>query len=181
MKTEKHEKIILIDADVIFHLFRAERISLLKELYHGRIYVLDLVIEELKSFAPSQLDFIVKLGVLQEMSFPTSNAQILAEYTRLKKEDKGKGESACMAVCRYQKNIIASNNLRDIKNYCQQFEIEYLTTMDILAVGFLKNKLTVAEADYCIYLIKSQRGKLPRYDKIEDFIKTEFDKEKVKY
>jgi predicted nucleic acid-binding protein len=181
MKTGKHEKVILVDADVIFHLFRADRMSLLKELYDGRIYVLDVVIEELKSFAPSQLAFIIKLGILQEMSFPTSDAQILTEYARLKKEDKGKGESACMAVCRYQKNIIASNNLRDIKTYCQQFEIEYLTTMDILAVGFLKEKLTAAEADYCIYLIKSQRGKLPRYDKIEEFIRTEFDNKKVNY
>jgi predicted nucleic acid-binding protein len=181
MKTERHEKLILVDADVIFHLFRAERMSLLKELYEGRMYVLDMVVEELKSFAPSQLDFIIKLGILQEMSFPTSNKEILSEYNRLKKEDKGKGESACMAVCRYQKNIIASNNLKDIKPYCQQFLIEYLTTMDILAVGYLKGKLTVAEADYCIYVIKSQRGKLPRYDKIEDFIKTEFDKEKVNY
>jgi predicted nucleic acid-binding protein len=181
MKTERHEKLILVDADVIFHLFRAERMSLLKELYEGRIYVLDLVVEELKSFAPSQLDFIIKLGILQEMNFPTSNKDILSEYNRLKKEDKGKGESACMAICRYQKNIIASNNLKDIKPYCQQFQIEYLTTMDILAVSFLKKKLTAAEVDYCIYLIKSERGKLPRYDKIEDFIKTEFDKEKINY
>jgi hypothetical protein len=181
MKTERHEKLILVDADVIFHLFRAERMSLLKELYKGRIYVLDLVVEELKSFAPSQLDFIIKLGILQEMNFPTSNREILSEYNRLRKEDKGKGESACMAVCRHQKNIIASNNLKDIKPYCQQFQIEYLTTMDILAVSFLKKKLTAAEADYCIYLIKSQRGKLPLYDKIEDFVKMEFDKEKINY
>lgn len=181
MKTEKHEKIILVDADVIFHLFRAERLSLLKELYDGRIYVLDVVLEELKSFAPSQLGFVLGLGILQEMPFPTSNSDILSEYSRLKKEDKGKGESACMAVCRFQKNIIASNNLRDIKPYCQQFQIEYLTTMDILAVGHLKEKLTVAEADYCIYLIKSQRGKLPHYNKIEDFIKAEFEMEKLKY
>lgn len=181
MKTERDEKIILVDADVIFHLFRADRMSLLKELYKGRIYILDLVVEELKSFAPSQLDFIIKLGILQEMNFPTSNKEILSEYNRLRKEDKGKGESACMAVCRHQKNIIASNNLKDIKPYCQQFQIEYLTTMDILAVSFLKKKLTAAEADYCIYLIKSQRGKLPHYDKIEEFVKMEFDKEKINY
>lgn len=181
MKTERHEKLILVDADVIFHLFRAERMSLLKELYPGRVFILDLVMEELKSFASSQIDFVIKLGILKEMPFPTSSGEILMEYNRLKREDKGKGESACMAVCRYQKNIIASNNLRDIKTYCEQFEIEYLTTMDILAIGFLKEKLTVAEADYCIHLIKSQRGRLPNYDKIEDFIKAEFDRNKLTY
>ncbi|MBI3218564.1 MAG: hypothetical protein HYZ44_03560 [Bacteroidetes bacterium] len=181
MKTEEHEKLILIDADVIFHLFRAERLSLLKELYPGRVLILDVVMEELKSFASSQLEFIIKLGILREMTFPTSSSEILTEYNRLKREDKGKGESACMAVCRFQKNIIASNNLSDIEPYCKEFEIEYLTTMDILAVGFLKGKLTAAEADYSIHIIKSQRGRLPNYNKVEDFIKDKFDMKKTNY
>lgn len=178
---EKPEKRILIDADVIFHLFRADRLSVLKELYQGRIYILDLVVEELKSFAPSQLAMITGLGILQEMSFPTSNKDILQEYTRLRNENKGKGESACMAVCRHNDNIIASNNTKDIKHYCEQFNIQYLTTMDVLAVGYLKGMLTAAEGDYCIYLIKVQSKKFSKHDQIQDYVDNNFDKEKLNY
>jgi predicted nucleic acid-binding protein len=180
MKTEGHEKLILIDADVIIHLFKAERLTILKELYEGRIYVLDYVLEELKSMAPFQLGIILGLKILQEMKFPTNRIEVLLEYNKLKKT-MGKGESACMAVCRYQKDILASSNLKDIKPYCEEHQIEYLTTLDILAIAYLKKKMTSAEIDHCIYQIKSKQSRLPRYDKIEDFIKVEFDKEKINY
>jgi predicted nucleic acid-binding protein len=180
MKTEKHEKLILIDADVIIHLFKAERLTILKELFEGRIYVLDYVLEELKSMAPFQLGIILGLKILQEMKFPTNRMEVLLEYNKLKKT-MGKGESACMAICRYQKDILASSNLKDIKPYCEEHQIEYLTTLDILAIAYLKKKMTVAEVDHCIYQIKSKQSRLPRYDKIEDFIKTEFDTKKTSY
>lgn len=180
MKMEKGEKIILIDADVIIHLSKAERLTILKELYDGRIYVLDYVLEELKSIAPFQLGIILGLGILREMKFPTTNVDIFLEYNHLKKA-MGKGESACMAVCRYQENILASSNLRDIKPYCQAHHIKYLTTLDVLSVGYLKGKLTLEEVDYCIHLIKSKQSKLPKYDEIQKYIATGFDKSKVDY
>lgn len=181
MKTEKHEKIILIDADVIIHLIKAGQLSLLKELYPSRVYALDMVMEELKSINATQLTMILGLEIFQQMPFPTSNPEMFREYVRLKKAGKGKGESACMAVCRYQKDIIASNNLKDIGAYCQEFQIQYLTTMDILAIGYKKNKLTQADADYAIYLIKSRGGKLPNYNEIEQYILKAFDHDKLKY
>lgn len=180
MKTEKHEKLILVDADVIIHLFKAERLTILKELFEGRIYVLDYVLEELKSMAPFQLGIVLGLKILQEIKFPTQQTEVLLEYNRLKKT-MGKGESACMAVCRYQKDILASSNLKDIKPYCEEHQIEYLTTMDILAIACLKKKMTAAEVDYCIYQIKSKQSRLPKYDKIEDYIKAEFDSKKLSY
>ncbi|MFY8036014.1 MAG: hypothetical protein ACOVMQ_02545 [Cyclobacteriaceae bacterium] len=177
---EKHEKLILVDADVIIHLSKADRLTILKELFDGRIYVLDYVLEELKLMAPFQLNVILGLKILQEMKFPTNRAEVLLEYNKLKKT-MGKGESACMAVCRYQKDILASSNLKDIKSYCEEHQIEYLTTLDILAIACLKKKMTAEEVDLCIYQIKRKQSKLPKYDKIEDFIKVEFDRKKVNY
>jgi predicted nucleic acid-binding protein len=180
MKTERHEKLILVDADVIIHLSKADRLTILKELFEGRIYVLDYVLEELKLMAPFQLAIILGLKILQEMKFPTNRAEVLLEYNKLKKT-MGKGESACMAVCRYQKDILASSNLKDIKPYCEEHQIEYLTTLDILAIAYLKKKMTAAEVDHSIYQIKSKQSRLPKYDKIEDFIRAEFDKKKITY
>ncbi len=49
-----------------------------------------------------------------------------------------KGESACMAYCRYTSNIIGSSNLRDIKKYCNNHKIVYLTTIDFLYYAWLR-------------------------------------------
>lgn len=180
MKMEIHEKLILVDADVIIHLSKADRLTILKELFEGRIYVLDHVLEELKLMAPFQLRIILGLKILQEMKFPTNRPEVLQEYNQLKKQ-MGKGESACMAVCRYQKNILASSNLKDIKSYCKEHHIQYLTTLDILAIANLKKKMTAEEVNRCIYQIKSKQSRLPKYDRIEDYIRLEFDHRKTNY
>lgn len=39
---------ILVDADVLIHLFKAEMISILNQLYPGRVFMLDVVLSELK-------------------------------------------------------------------------------------------------------------------------------------
>lgn len=45
-------------------------------------------------------------------------------------------ESACLAYAKFNKDILASSNLRDIKKYCSFHDIEYLTTIDLLKVGY---------------------------------------------
>lgn len=42
----------------------------------------------------------------------------------------GRGESACMVYCRYNKDIIGSSNLKDITSYCDEHEIVYLPVVD---------------------------------------------------
>lgn len=46
-----------------------------------------------------------------------SEKRIIQEYYRLKNKF-GKGESACMAYCRYSNDVIGSSNLKDILSYC---------------------------------------------------------------
>lgn len=52
---------ILLDAEVIIHFYKADRLSLLQELYKGRLLVLDFVLEELlrnKTIAPYVENFL---------------------------------------------------------------------------------------------------------------------------
>ncbi len=83
------------------------------------------------------------------MNFPL-NPKFLLEYAELIKKF-GEGEAACMAVARYDNDIIASNNLRDIKAYCKVHQISYLTTMDILYIAYKKGIMTEANVDEFIY------------------------------
>ncbi len=172
---------ILLDADVIIHFYKADRLSVLQELYKGRLLILDFVLEELmrnKTIAPHVENFL-RFKVIEEYTFPSKDEQILKEYAQLSKT-KGKGESACMAVCRYQNNILASSNLRDIKPYCEQHRIAYLTTMDILAIACKKGVMLSKECDEAIKAIISKQSKLP-YDNLNDYLVKDFKMEKCQY
>jgi hypothetical protein len=95
---------------------------------------------------------LIKKGTFKRLSFPTSKSTIRQEYLRLCSDGRGAGESACMAVARYDDDIIASNNLRDIRQYCSVHEILYLTTLDILYIAYKKGVMTEAEVDHFLYL-----------------------------
>lgn len=171
---------ILLDADVVIHFYKADRLSVLQELYKGRLLILDFVLEELlrnKTISPYVENFL-RFKVIEEYAFPIKDEQILQEYVLLSKS-MGKGESACMAVCRYQNNILASSNLKDIKPYCEQHRIAYLTTMDILAIAYKKGVMSLKECDDSIKLILAKQSKLP-YNNLSDYLK-EFNTQKYHY
>lgn len=174
-------KQIVIDADVVIHLYKADRLSLLIELYSGRLIILDIVLAELRAnkVIRDDVERLLALKVAQEMAFPSSDPKILQEYNTLT-QTKGRGESACLAVCRHQKDILASSNLADIKSYCSQHGIQYLTTMDIFSVAHIKGLITLGEADSAIQKVIRQNSKLP-VNNLKAFLDKEFDRSKCDY
>lgn len=172
---------ILVDADVIIHFHKGDRISLLRDLFPGRLFVLDTIVSELTkgkaTRVGSTLENMIRWGIISEMPFP-KDIQVITEYAKLSSR-LGKGESACLAVCRYHNEVIASSNLRDIKDYCNQHSIAFLTTIDILCIGVLKGKITEAGANDFISLVISQQSKLPKGN-IEVHLHT-FDRLKLQY
>ncbi|MEI6883545.1 MAG: hypothetical protein WCO02_03605 [Bacteroidota bacterium] len=178
------EVLILVDADVIIHLYKADKISLLNDLYPGRICMLDLVLEELRNNKTVR-NFIENLFILKqakEIKFPTSsNQETLTEYLMLRKTAKGKGESACLAYCKHYKSIIASSNTTDIRNYCEVNSIAYLTTLDLFAVALKRGKLTEVEIDILIGKITRNNESYLCCRKISDHLKFHFKSEKLLY
>lgn len=74
---------------------------------------------------------------------------------------KGDGESACLAVVRYNKTILASSNLRDIKNYCITHKIDYLTTMDFLCAALTGGIFDESKCNHFLQKVLAAGGKLP--------------------
>ncbi|UNY99759.1 hypothetical protein MQE36_05290 [Zhouia spongiae] len=131
----KHENIILIDADVVSHFINAGEILLLGKIFKTPIKILDKVYSELERWPKkkTEVDNLINFNLLDVIPFPEHDTSIRKEYLYIKSVlFKGEGESACMAVARYNKNVLASNNLSDIGNYCQLHNIIYLTTADFL-------------------------------------------------
>ena len=67
--------LILIDADVLIHLFKAEKVSLLNELYPKRLRMLDIVLNELRNNQTirNQIDGIFRFSGIVEIPLPTTS------------------------------------------------------------------------------------------------------------
>lgn len=159
---------IVLDADVIIHFSKGGLLSLLPQIFPEYEYiVLDKVYNELKT-VQNQLDNQIKFfGNITKIDFAPT-AEILREYAALKSKF-GDGESACMAYCRYTANIIGSSNLRDIKNYCTEHGITYLTTLDFLYYAWYRKHLTDQECMAFINEVISKGSRLPEIQAITHY------------
>ncbi|MEA3448659.1 MAG: hypothetical protein U9Q98_09485 [Bacteroidota bacterium] len=172
--------LILLDADVLIHFAHADKISLLNELFPGRLRILDMVVEELRAnrHISARLDMIFRLSGIHEIFFPTN--ELLPEYIKLKKQIKGKGESACLVYCKNYKHIIASSNTRDTLDYCRQHDIAYLTTLDVFCIALHRKILTPSEINHLIKLIQS-KGSYLCCNSIQEHQKKHFDPKMLNY
>lgn len=155
---------IVVDADVIIHFSKAGSLSLLPTIFpEYNMVVLSAVFEELKGKIKLQIENMTTL--LKTMEYVPFNPQneMRMEYALLLKRF-GKGESACMAYCRYTNNVIGSSNLRDIKEYCENNRMVYLTTIDFLYYAIQRGKMTINEAHKFIETVREKGSKLPDTD-----------------
>ena len=87
------------------------------------------------------------------------------EYARLTSQlGLGRGESASMVYCRFHDNVLGSSNLRDIIDYCDEYGIKYLTTIDFWFVAIKRGIITKEEADEFIEKVRNKNSRLPNVD-----------------
>lgn len=167
MQIDKNKKIIL-DADVIIHFIRGNQIGILPQIFSNKYYLLDYVFKEVfKGKLRTEVENLFRFGLVHELEFE-NNLEVVKEFAKLKK-DYGIGESACMAYCKFNKDVLASSNLKDIKTYCTVNNIQYLTTMDFLLEAYEQTILSEADCDEFIYNVKSKGSKLP-VNTIQEYI-----------
>lgn len=160
MKKIDPKKKIILDADVIIHFVKGGLIGTLPGIFSNKMFVPDVVYQEsLSKQYQTEINNLFNFKLVYELEIK-SDIKVFAEYNRLKKIF-GKGESACMAYCRYNDDVIGSSNLKDITNYCTEHGIVYLTTMDFLAAAYRKGQLSEAVCDEFIYNVKLKKSKLP--------------------
>ena len=160
---------IVLDADVVIHFAKGGWLSQLPSIFPDYEYVLlETVHEELKSGIRSQVDNQIMLLKNITLHPFAPRGEMLREYAMLRSRF-GKGESACMAYCLFTHNVIGSSNLRDIRAYCEEKKITYLTTMDFLWHAWRKHLLTIDEVKTFISEVKSKGSILPEVD-IEKYV-----------
>lgn len=151
----KTEKLILLDADVISHFISGGQFALLPSIFKNKKVLLDVVADELRASKKFRdcVDNVIRSGFIKEINFQEIR-EVVIEYAKLIKTF-GKGESACMAYCKFNKDILASSNLKDIVKYCEDNEINYITTMDFIAEALIANQLTEKECNIFIRKVKT--------------------------
>lgn len=163
----EHKKTkIVLDADVIIHFIEADNFSLLPDIFPEYEYIiLDVVYSELsknsktRNFIDNYLRYFSKLR--NETFAPKGES--MKEYFSLQRT-LGKGESACMIYCRDNQDVLGSSNLRDIKDYCSENNITYLTTLDFLYYAYCRKKMTEQECKEFMQAVNDSGSKLPVID-----------------
>lgn len=152
-------RIILVDADVLSHFMASGNTLFLPKIFKNKKIVLTIVADEIRRHPKfrDHINMLIQCGNLSEIAMPNA-LDVVREFASLKKSGKGAGESACMAVARFDKNIIASNNFRDVKSYCELHDITYLSTMDFLYEAYRSKVMTLAEIDYMIHTLITMKS-----------------------
>ena len=154
---------IILDADVLLHFAKAGRLNMLPDILPEYEHVvLSVVYDEIGSIQNQLDNQILFLKNITKETF-NSIGEMMVEYARLL-QTFGKGESACMAYCRYTHNVIGSSNLKDIKEYCEKQQITYLTTLDFLYYGIKRGKMSVEECGQFVKDVVTKGSKLPTVD-----------------
>jgi predicted nucleic acid-binding protein len=161
---------IVVDADVLIHFSEVNYLALLPDIFTEYDYVvLSTVYNEIKS-VKTTLDKVCQLRKNISVNEFRPTGEMMREYAILT-STCGRGESACMAYCKFTKNVVGSSNLKDIKDYCNENKITYLTTLDFLYYAWQRGKLSEKEVDDAIEELISKNHKVPR-TKIKEYTPT---------
>lgn len=162
---------ILIDADVVRHFIYGGKIFDIAKIFPRRIVMVDVVKKELcrSKKLDQPVNNFISMCKIEEVKLE-HNYEALSEYAELIKS-VGDGEAACMALAKCEKKYIASSNLSDIREYCDNNGIKIYTTMDFLYEALMNQVYTEAECDNFIQNVISAGSKLP-FDNIADYVRT---------
>ncbi len=163
-------KKIIIDTDVLIHFNKAGQLHVLVSLYLGRAYIIKEVYNEIKDNKrfTDLLEQCNKFKFLKILDTPDTE-EFNKEYLEIRQNIHiGAGEAVSMAYSKIHKSVIASSNLKDITEYCDYYNIKYLTTLDILCVAVHRKVLSKKEANDFIAIVRAKGSKLPDI-KIENY------------
>ena len=159
---------IVLDADVIIHFAKGGRLVLLpKILPEFQFMILDVVKREIPPLFNSSLERMItrdKSLIEERFGLTSGEMREFAALTAASGLGLGKGESACMVYCLYHNDVLGSSNLRDVRQYCDDHGITYLTTVDFLYYAIQRKVMTKEEADAFVKQVVATGSKLPSVD-----------------
>ncbi len=129
--------------------------------------ILDIVRNELPALVLAELQNMIQRDrTIAEETFGKNSGEC-REYARLISASGlglGRGESACMVYCLYHNDVLGSSNLRDVRQYCDDNGITYLTTIDFLFYAISRGVMSRDDAETFCQKVVAMGSKLPQVD-----------------
>ena len=142
---------LFFDTDCLSAFLWVNNQSLLSQLYPGRIVVPSAVYAELSNPRISHLkvrvDALLSDHSARVETIETGTAEYLLYRKLVANPDPGhvivgKGEAAAIALAKEKNGILASNNLKDVAVYVKEFNLQHMTTGEILKEALEKGLIT---------------------------------------
>ncbi|SHK49350.1 Predicted nucleic acid-binding protein, contains PIN domain [Hathewaya proteolytica DSM 3090] len=158
------------DTDCLSAFLWVRNENILIKLYGGKIVLPEQVYSELSHpripHLKTMTDNLKNNGDISiaSIDIDTEEYKIYSKLTR--SPDKGfkvigKGEAAAIALAKTKGGILASNNMKDIKQYVEAYGLEYVTTGDILVEALNKKYITEDEGNNIWANMITKNRKLP--------------------
>jgi predicted nucleic acid-binding protein len=161
---------IFFDTDCLSAFLWVKNENLLVKLYGGKIVLPEQVYRELSHPRTPQLkqrtDVLKQNGSVSVETIEVGTPEYKLYYKLLNNPETGfrvigKGEAAAIALTKIRGGIIASNNLRDIQKYVEEYKLEHITTGDILCEALEQGIMTEEEGNIIWANMLDKRRMLP--------------------
>lgn len=170
---------VFFDTDCLSSFLWVNEQGILGNLFGGRLIVSMEVYNELSNPSTRHLkkrvDKMVKNGDIQIGTIKADTVEYelfnkMINPVETGQRAIGRGEASAIALAKEQTGIVASNNLRDIKQYVKDFELTNLTTADILKEAYDNGLITEVDGNRIWAQMIKRRRKLG-YPTFTDFLK----------
>ncbi len=160
---------LFFDTDCLSAFLWVGNESLLVKLYPGKIIIPKPVYDELSypgvNHLKARVDTLLSSGQASLEGILTDSEAYLLYYQLAYKPNSGnkiigKGEAASIALAKSMGGILASNNLRDIMVYVENFGLRHMTTGDILIQALENGYITESQGNAIWASMLAKRRKL---------------------
>lgn len=159
-------KLVVLDTDVIIHFHKGGKLSQLHEIIHPHQFcILDEVFQEIRDpLLQQHVDNLLKFKFIVPEELKNHPKASLEAIKISANPTIDLGEAFCLAFAQHNSNIIASSNLRDIIDYCQKNNIEFLTTLDLIAIARKRKIFTKKECNNFVQEVIRKGSKIPNIE-----------------
>ena len=140
-------KQLFFDTDCISSFLWVKEEDMLLKLYPGKIILPHEVFEELSNpsipHIKGRIAQLISKGDIttQKIQIDTEEFKLYHQLALSPLEGErviGKGEASAISLAKVYQGILASNNLKDISKYIQKYNLNHITTGDILLAALNK-------------------------------------------
>lgn len=169
---------LFFDSDCISAFLWVGKEEILTKLYSGRIVIPKPVYDELSypriAHLKARVDGMLASGEARVEAIAIDTEEYICYYnltvaSKIGQVVIGKGEAAAIALARGRNGTVASNNLKDICFYIEEYGLQHRTTGDILVEAFRQEMISEEQGNVIWGNMLARRRKIGA-DSFSDYL-----------